>query len=565
MNPTVPQTESAKTLFDMEEYKGWYSWVASVDHKQIGLMYLATSLFFLVVAVAEAMIMRTQLIRPENHWLSPEIYNQIFTMHGTTMIFLVGMPMLIGFMTYLVPLMIGARDMAFPRMNALSYWLYLTGGLLIYASFFTGGAPAVGWFAYAPLTEVDYTMSKFIVGTGVSYWIIGLLIMGAGTVMTGINLIVTAAALRAPGMKITRLPLFVWMSVVNAFLIVLALPALNAALAMLFVDRELNALFFIPAAGGKALLWQNYFWFFGHPEVYILILPGFGIISEVIPVFCRKRIYGYAFLAVSTVAIGFLSFAVWAHHMFATGMGFSVYYVFAIASMLIAVPTGIKIFNWIATMWKGAIHFDTAMLFATAFIVQFTIGGLSGVAFATIPIDWALTDTYFVVAHFHYTLLGGTVFTLMAGYYYWFPKMTGRMLSERLGRIQFWLMLVGFNGAFLVLHLAGLLGMPRRVFTYPPLPGLALVNLISSLSAYLLGLGILVFFVNLLLSLRGGAPAGNDPWDAWTLEWLTSSPPPPHNFEKVPPVRSLRPLFDLKSNRQAGASSDAVGVEGTKR
>jgi cytochrome c oxidase subunit I len=485
-------------------------------------------------------------------------------MHGTTMIFLVVMPMLIAFMTYFTPLMIGARDLAFPRMNALGYWLYLMGGLLLYFSFFAGGAPAVGWFAYAPLTELNYTMSKYVIGTGVDYWVIGLLLAGAGTIMTSINVIVTIAVLRAPDMTLTRLPLFVWMSAVNSFLMLLALPALNAALVMLFMDRQLNALFFVPTAGGMPLLWQHYFWFFGHPEVYILILPGFGIVSEVIPVFSRKPIFGYAFMAVATVAIGFLSFGVWAHHMFATGMGFTVYYVFALASMLIAVPTGIKIFNWIATMWGGSIRFDTAMLFAVAFIIQFTVGGLSGVAFATIPIDWALTDSYFVVAHFHYTLLGGTVFTLMAGYYYWYPKITGRMLSEKLGRIQFWLMVFGFNGTFFILHFAGLAGMPRRVFTYPNLPYLADINLISSLFSYLLALGILVFFVNLIRSLIKGKPAGDNPWGGWTLEWSTSSPPPPHNFELIPPVRSLRPLRDLEITGSEPTSATTTGKTGAE-
>lgn len=555
--------EKSESIFEVKEYRGLLSWFSSVDHKQIGIMYIVTSLFFFLLAVTEAMIMRTQLIKPENNWLSPETYNQIFTMHGTTMIFFAVMPLLIGFMTYFTPLMIGARDMAFPRMNALSYWLYLMGGLLLYFSFFTGGAPAVGWFAYAPLTEVNYTMSKYLVGTGVDYWVIGLLLSGAGTIMTSINVIVTIAFLRPSDMKLNRLPLFVWMSAVTSFLILLAMPALNAALVMLFLDRQLNALFFVSAAGGKPLLWQHYFWFFGHPEVYILILPGFGIISEVIPVFSRKPIFGYAFMSVATVAIAFLSFGVWAHHMFATGMGFTVYYVFALASMLIAVPTGIKIFNWIATMWGGSIRFDTAMLFSVAFIIQFTIGGLSGVAFATIPIDWALTDTYFVVAHFHYTLLGGTLFTVMAGFYYWFPKMTGRMLSEKLGKIQFWLMVIGFNGTFFILHFAGLEGMPRRVFTYPDLPYLADINLTSSLFAYLLGLSILVFFANLIISLRKGERAGDNPWGGWTLEWATSSPPPQHNFEQIPPVCSIRPLWDLqqaeRQNSAAAASAEAGG------
>jgi cytochrome c oxidase subunit I len=555
MNGEPAAPIKAWSVFEVKEYKGLLSWLSSVDHKQIGIMYFVTSLMFFLAAVALAMIMRTQLIKPNHEWLSPHAYNQIFTMHGTTMIFLAVMPLLTGFMIYFIPLMIGARDVAFPRMNALSYWLYLMGGLLIYFSYFAGGTLNVGWSAYAPLTEPNYTMSRYLVGTGVDYWIVGLLLAGAGTIMTAINILVTVATLRAPGMKLTRIPLFAWMSSANSVLMLLALPALNAALVMLFLDRHLGALFFNPAGGGKPLLWENYFWFFGHPEVYILILPGFGIISEVIPVFSRKPIFGYAFMAVATVAIAFLSFGVWAHHMFATGLDFSVYYVFALATMLIAVPTGIKIFNWIATMWGGSIVFDTAMLFCAAFIIQFTIGGLTGVVFATVPVDWALTHTYFVVAHFHYTLLGGTIFTVMAGFYYWFPKVTGRRLSERLGKIQFWLMVIGFNGTFFILHFAGLAGMPRRVFTYPDLPHLAAINLVSSLFSYVLALGILVFFANLAVSLRKGRPAGDDPWGGATLEWATSSPPPPHNFDRIPPIRSIRPLWDLKQpEKQPGAA-----------
>ena len=558
MSPAAEAPAAApSSLFEIPEYRGLASWIASVDHKQIGLMYVVTSLVFFVLGVAEAITMRTQLIRPENHWLAPGTYNQLFTMHGTTMIFLVVMPLLIGFMTYLVPLMIGARDMAFPRMNALSYWLYLLGGLLLYFSFFAGGAPAAGWFAYAPLTEKAYSL-----GTGVDYWIVALLLSGAGTIMAAINVIVTVVTLRAPGMTVRRFPLFVWMSTINSLLIVLALPALNAALVMLLMDRRLNALFFVPAGGGKALLWQHYFWFFGHPEVYILILPGFGIISEVIPVFARKPIFGYAFLAASTLAIGFLSFGVWVHHMFVTGLGRPIYYVFALASMLIAIPTGIKIFNWIATMWGGSIRFTTSMLFATAFLIQFTVGGLSGIAFAAIPIDWELTDSYFVVAHIHYVLLGGTLFTLMAGFYYWFPKATGRKLSERLGGLHFWLMVVGFNGTFFILHLAGLLGMPRRVFTYPDLPHLASINLVSTLFSYVLALSIAVFFLNLVRSLWRGEPAGDNPWQGWTLEWATSSPPPPHNFDLVPPVTDRRPLWALEhGGGPSGAPRDASGGE----
>jgi cytochrome c oxidase subunit 1/cytochrome c oxidase subunit I+III len=541
MSPDGKGLADSRTLRDIPEYRGLLSWVTSVDHKQIGILYLLSAGLFFCIGLTEALIMRTQLIRPENHWLSPEIYNQIFTMHGTTMIFLVIMPALLGLSVYFVPLMIGARDVAFPRLNAFGFWITVFGGLLLYFSFWAGGAPAAGWFAYAPLTEKAYSFSP-----GQDYWALALLAVGVGTVATAINIIVTVLTLRVPGMTLRRLPLFVWMTFLNSFLIILAIPALNAALVMLLADRQLNALFFQPQAGASELLWQNYFWFFGHPEVYIMILPGFGMVSEVIPVFSRKTIYGYGFMAMSTVAIAFLSFGVWVHHMFATGLGLPIYLVFAGASMLIAVPTGVKIFNWIATMWGGAVEFSTAMLFATAFIVQFTIGGLSGVAFAAVPIDWQLTDTYFVVAHFHYVLFGGALFTFFSALYYWFPKITGRMLSERLGKLHFWLVVIGFNGTFFVMHPLGLLGMPRRVFTYPDLPYLGLLNEISTIGAYVLALSVLVFIVNLVFSYLKGALAGNNPWKGWTLEWITTSPPPVENFALVPPVKSRRPLWDLE-------------------
>jgi len=534
----------------MPEYHTLWSWFASIDHKQIGIMYIATAFGFFLVGVTEAILMRIQLIRPMNEFVSPEMYNQIFTMHGTTMIFFMAMPLLFGFSVYFVPLMIGARDMAFPRLNALGYWLLLFSGFMIYFSFLGGGAPGDGWFSYAPLTETGYSFDP-----GINYWALSLLVAGAGSVMTGINLIVTVLTLRTPGMTMRRLPLFVWMVFINAFLVILALPALNAALVMILIDRLLNAHFFQPAAGGSAILWQNYFWIFGHPEVYILILPGFGVISEVIPVFSRKVIYGYGFMATSTVAIAFLSFGVWMHHMFATGLGFIVLYLFAASSMLIAVPTGIKIWNWIATMWGGTIRFKTPMLFATAFLIQFTVGGLSGISFAAIPIDWQLTDSYFVVAHIHYVLLGGTLFAMLAGVYYWYPKMTGRMLSERIGKWHFWLMVFGFNGTFFGMHLLGILGMPRRVYTYPDYPYLGLINLVSTLFSFLLVLSILLFVWNLIVSLWKGKPAGGNPWEAWTLEWATSSPPPVENFDKVPPVRGRRPLWDLAHRKENAPGS----------
>jgi cytochrome c oxidase subunit I+III len=544
MSETASVLPAVEVSPNENDTRGLFGWVATVDHKRIGILYLLTALFFLLVGGCEALLLRIQLIRPNNHFLSPDVFNQLFTMHGTTMIFLVVMPTLIGFANYFVPLMIGARDMAFPRLNAMSYWLLPFGGLLLHFSLLDGGAPAVGWFSYAPLSETPYASQP-----GVDYWVLALLILGTGSIAAAINLIATILTLRVKGLTLRRLPLFVWMVFITSILIILAMPALNAAIVMLLIDRQLSAQFFLPSHGGSALLWQHFFWAFGHPEVYILALPAFGIISEVIPVFSRRPIFGYEFVAASTVAIGLLSFGVWAHHMFAVGMGDTVNLFFSAASMLIAVPTGVKIFNWSATMWGGSIRLTTSMLFAVAFLIQFTIGGLSGVTFAVAPIDWQVTDTYYLVAHFHYVLFGGSFFAVFAGVYYWFPKMTGRMLSERLGKLNFWLALIGFNGAFFVQHFLGIMGMPRRVYTYPNLPGWALLNFISTVGAFILGLSVLVLLWNIVVSLRNGQVAGDNPWNAWTLEWATTSPPPEHNFERVPPVNSRRPLWDLAHPR----------------
>ena len=519
---------------------GFAGWIARTDHKHIGVMFMLSALLFFLAGGMEAMAMRAQLALPNLKLLTPQLYNQIFTMHGTTMIFLVAMPVLIGFGMYMVPLMIGANDLAFPRLAGLSFWLQVGGGVLLYWSFATGQAPDAGWFSYAPLTE-----RAFSPGAGLDYWAVALLLLAASAVASAVVLVVTIVTLRTPGMTMRRLPLFVWMMLISSLMIVFSQPVLAASLVMLLSDRMLHAVFFDAAQGGAPLLWQHYFWIFGHPEVYILIIPAFGMISEVIPVFSRKPIFGYPLVAASSVAIGFLSYGVWAHHMFAVALGRPFLSVFAASSMLIAVPTGVKIFNWTATMWGGSIRFTTSMLFAVAFLLEFTIGGLSGVAFAAIPIDWQLTDSYFVVAHIHYVLFGGTIFALFAGIYYWFPKMTGHLLDESIGRWHFWLVVIGFNATFFVQHFLGLLGMPRRVYTYPDLPGLAALNLTSTVGAGILTLGVLLFCVNILVSLRFGHPAGDNPWNAWTLEWAATSPPALENFQQVPAVKSRRPLWDL--------------------
>jgi cytochrome c oxidase subunit I len=556
--PLVP--EATRPLPAITAPQGLLQWIATVDHKQIGLLYIGTSIFFFVVGGFEALLMRMQLAVPRNTFLNPETYNQIFTMHGTTMVFLAIMPLLIGFMNYFVPLMIGARDMAFPRLNALSYWTLVFGGLVLYFSFLAGQAPNAGWFAYAPLNERPYSSATL---PGMDYYAVGLLITGVGTVAAGLNIIVTVATLRAPGMTFRRLPLFVWMSFVNAFLLLFALPLLNATLAMLLVDRQLGGFFYQPAGGGSSLLWEHFFWSFGHPEVYIMVLPAFGMISEIIPVFSRKPIFGYAFVAGSTVAIAFLSFAVWAHHMFASGLGWGWDVAFGASSMLIAIPTGVKIFNWIATMWGGTIRFASPMMYATAFLILFTIGGITGVAFAVVPNDWQVTDTYYVVAHMHYVLFGGTAFAVIGAMHYWFPKMTGRMMNERLAKINFWVLFVGFNLTFFVQHFLGIMGMPRRVATYPDMDGWGLLNLISTGGAFLMALGVLLFLWNIVSSARSGEPAGDNPWDAWTLEWATTSPPPVENFDQVPPIRSRRPLWDLAHPDQADWRHREAGGEGS--
>ncbi len=516
-----------------------FSWICSVDHKRIGIMYMLLAVFFLLVGGFEALLIRAQLAVPKNDLVSPQMFNQLFTLHGTTMIFLVGMPVFTGFSNFIVPLMIGAKDVAFPRLNAMSFWMLPFGATLLYFSFFTGSAPDAGWFSYAPLSTKPFSSLP-----GVDYWIIGLAVMGIGSISGAINIVATVMCCRAPGMSLQRVPLFVWIMFMQAILIVITIPPLNSAISMLLIDRMLGAAFFEPARGGSALLWQHFFWMFGHPEVYVFALPAFAIVSEVIPVFSRKPIYGYAFVAGSSTIIVLLSYTVWAHHMFAVGLGMGPNIFFAAATLLIALPTGVKIFNWTATLWGGSIRFTTAMLFAIAFLIQFVVGGLTGIMFATVPVDWQLTDTYFVVAHFHYVLVGGIVFSLFAATYYWFPKISGRMLSEKLGKLQFWLWLIGFNATFGIQHLLGLMGMPRRVYTYDDNPGWALCNGISSAGAVFMAAGTFVLVWNILKSLKSGAVAGNNPWEAFTLEWATTSPPPLENFKELPEIKSRRPVWD---------------------
>jgi cytochrome c oxidase subunit I len=536
-----------------ETYVG--DWIMTTDHKKIGIMYIVTAFFFFLAGGVEALLVRTQLAVPNGKVLSPEIYNQVFTMHGTTMIFLFVMPMLTGLGNYVVPMMIGARDMAFPRMNAFGYWVVLLGGLFLTSSFLFGAAPNAGWFSYAPLTELTQDCGATAVlctpGANMDFWALGILMLGISSIAASLNFVVTILKLRAPGMTINRMPMFTWMTLVTAFLLLFALPSLTAAAILLLLDRHLGTHFFQSGFGGDPLLWQHLFWSFGHPEVYILILPAFGIISEVLPVFSHKPLFGYTFVAWSGVAIGFLSFTVWAHHMFAVGLPLVAQAFFATSTTLIAIPTAVKIFNWVFTVYGGKISFKPPMLFALGFVAMFLIGGLNGIALAVVPVDYQLTDTYFVVSHLHYVLFGGTAFGVFAGLYYWFPKMTGKLLNERLGQVQFWLMLIGVNLTFFPMHILGLLGMPRRIYTYPDNLGWNDLNLLATIGAFTIAAAVLVFLWNFVITLRSGQPAGTDPWDAFTLEWDTDSPPKPYNFPVLPIVRSRRPFYDKKNPETA--------------
>jgi cytochrome c oxidase subunit I len=512
--------------------------MTTIDHKKIGIMYGVTALIFFVVGGVEALLMRIQLSRPENHFVSADTYNQLFTMHGTTMVFLVGMPIAVAFFNFIVPLQIGARDVAFPRLNALSYWIFLFGSLFMNASFLVGQAPNGGWFGYANLTEMQYAP-----GLNIDFWVLGLQALGIASIMGGVNFITTIINLRAPGMRLMRMPLFTWMALVTSFIIITALPVFAVALFLVTFDRFWGTLFFSTISGGDPLLWQHLFWLFGHPEVYILILPAFGMLSEVIPTFSRKPLFGYAVMVYSGALIGLIGWGVWAHHMFATGMGPIADSYFTISTMIIAIPTGVKIFNWIATMWGGSIRFTTSMMYAVAAVVTFTMGGVSGVMHATSPHNLQQTDTYFVVAHFHYVLLGGLILGLFAGLYYWYPKVTGRLMSEKLGKWGFWLYTIGLHTTFLPMHWIGLLGMPRRVFTYSAELGLGNLNMLATVGGFITAVGTLLTFINVFRSLKTGEKAPRNPWGAATLEWATESPPVEHNFQRIPTVHSREPLW----------------------
>jgi cytochrome c oxidase subunit I len=528
--------------------EGWKSWLFTVDHKKLGIMYGVTAMAFFVIGGIEAMLIRAQLAGPNGTILSADKYNQMFTMHATTMVFLFVMPMAAAFANYMVPLQLGARDVAFPRINAFGFWAFLFGGIFINTSWILGGAADGGWFMYAPNSSVTFSPTN-----GIDFWVLGLLITGIASQTGAINLIVTALNMRAPGMSLMRMPIFTWMILVVQFLLVFAIPVITVALVLLMFQRQFDATFFSVEFGADPLLWQHLFWIFGHPEVYILVLPAFGIVSEVLPVFSKKPLFGYPFVVFSGAAIGFVGWGVWAHHMFASGLGPVSVAVFSVATMAIAVPTGVKIINWTLTMWGGKLRFTTAMLFAVGLIIQFTIGGLSGVTHSVAPSDTQQTDTYYIVAHFHYVLFGGAILGIFSGLYYWWPKVFGKLLNETWGKTNFWLMIIGMNLTFGPMHIIGLQGQPRRMYVWTEARAgegffnLGFWNLISSIGTLVLALGVLAFFINVWVSHRKGTVASPlDPWDARSLEWLTSNPPKEHNFDRLPTVHALDEVFHRK-------------------
>ena len=526
-----------------ETAPGIYGWFATVDHKRIGVRYLCTAFFFLLLGGCEALMMRLQLAQPNLRLLSPDAYNQLFSMHGITMIFLYALPMLSGFSNFLWPLLLGSRDMAFPRLNALSYWIYLCAGIFLYVSFPLGQAPNGGWFNYVPMTAKPYDP-----GLNIDVFTLGIIFLGISTVVGSANFIVTVLRCRAPGMSINRLPILVWGTLTASTANLLAVPAVSLACFMLWLDRNFGTNFFAVSGGGQPLLWQHLFWVFGHPWVYALVLPAMGIVSDALPVFCRRPLVGYTLVAISTVSTMLVGFGVWVHHMFATGLPALSLSFFSAASFVIAIPSAIGVFCWIATIWTGRPRFDSPFLFFAGFVLLFVIGGVSGFMTASVALDWQLTDTYFIVAHIHYVLLGMNVFPVVGGIHFWFPKFTGRMLDERLGKWTFWVMFVGFNLAFFPMHILGLIGMPRRVYTYPGGLGFGGYNLVISIGAFIFATGVLLLLVNVARSLRSGAAAGPNPWDAPTLEWSVPSPPPPYNFVSIPIIASRHPLWEDRLN-----------------
>jgi cytochrome c oxidase subunit 1 len=526
---------------------GLYSWLTTTDHKKIGIMYLINSFVFFFIAGIMVLIVRAELAQPGLQFVNDATYNELFSMHATVMIFVFIIPVLAGFGNYVVPLQIGAPDMAFPRINAMSLWMLPLGGTLLLLGFLTGGAAAAGWTSYPPLSE-DRPLAA--IGSGQDLWIVGLVLIGTSSILGAINFLVTIFKMRAPGMTLFRMPILVWTVLVTSVLVLMATPVITSALIMLFIDRNYGGSFFDPRVGGDPILYQNVFWFYSHPAVYVMILPAMGMISEILPVFSRKPLFGYKAFVFATAGIGALGFSVWAHHMFTTGAVYLPF--FSLMTFLIAVPTGVKMFNWIFTLWRGKLTLATPLLFALGFLSMFLIGGINGAFSAAVPVDFALHDTYWVVAHLHYVLFGGSVFGVMAGFYFWFPKMTGRMLNETVGKVQFVLMFIGFNATFFPMHELGLAGMPRRIADYASAAGWNDLNLLATIGGFTIAASMIPFLWNVFVSLRSGQPAGDDPWEANTLEWATSSPPPPYNFDHLPEIRSERPLFDLRHGRTAG-------------